>query len=200
MLAGRRLEPPFHACAFFRSREEEYRVLGPFIREGLEAGEKAVHVTDARLRDSHLEHLQGAGIDAQGCCARGQLDVLTWEQGYLQGGRFDPDAMFATFEEAAVQSARAGYPRMRIVGHMEWALEKKPGVERLIEYEARVNAFLAERRHPGVCVYDVSRFDAATMMDVLRTHPMVLINGALHENPFYTPADEFLRGQRARAS
>jgi hypothetical protein len=199
-LAGRKLEPHFHACAFFNGADEEYRVLTPFIQEGLEAGEKAVHVTDPRLRDSHLGHLAAGGIDAQGCCERGQLDVLTWEQGYLKDGRFDPDMMFSIFESAIARSEADGYPRMRIIGHMEWALEKRPGVERLIEYEARVNAFLDEKKQPAVCVYDVRRFDAATLMDVLRTHPLVVIGGTLHENPFFVPPDQFLRDLHASAS
>lgn len=37
-------------------------------------------------------------------------------------------------------------------------------------------------------------------MDVLRTHPMVILGGVLQLNPFYTPPDEFLRelAQRER--
>ncbi|HZI09507.1 MAG TPA: MEDS domain-containing protein [Myxococcus sp.] len=199
-LAGRQMGSHFHACAFFNGCDEQYRVLTPFIQEGLEAGEKAVHVTDPGQHDCHLEYLTAGGIDARGCCSRGQMDVLTWEQGYLKDGRFDPDMMFSLFEAAIAQSEAAGYPRMRIIGHMEWALEKRPGVERLIEYEARVNAFLDDKKQPAVCVYDVRRFDAATLMDVLRTHPLVLIGGTLHENPFFVPPDEFLRDLHARAS
>lgn len=30
-------------------------------------------------------------------------------------------------------------------------------------------------------------------MDILRTHPAVLIGGILQENPFYVPPEEFLR-------
>lgn len=30
-------------------------------------------------------------------------------------------------------------------------------------------------------------------MDILRTHPMVIIGGILQENPFFVPPDEFLR-------
>jgi hypothetical protein len=35
-------------------------------------------------------------------------------------------------------------------------------------------------------------------MDVLRTHPMVIIGGLLQENPFFVPPDEFLRELRGR--
>jgi hypothetical protein len=38
----------------------------------------------------------------------------------------------------------------------------------------------------------------AVMMDLLRAHPLAVMNGALHENPFYTPADQMLRDLRRR--
>ena len=37
-------------------------------------------------------------------------------------------------------------------------------------------------------------------MDILRTHPMVILGGRLQENPFFVPPDEFLRELRARES
>ena len=36
-------------------------------------------------------------------------------------------------------------------------------------------------------------------MDILRTHPMVIIGGILQQNPFFVPPDEFLRELRERA-
>ena len=36
-------------------------------------------------------------------------------------------------------------------------------------------------------------------MDILRTHPMVIIGGILQENPFFVPPDEFLGELRERA-
>jgi hypothetical protein len=32
----------------------------------------------------------------------------------------------------------------------------------------------------------------------MRTHPVVLIGGILHENPYYVPPDVFLRERRER--
>jgi hypothetical protein len=29
-------------------------------------------------------------------------------------------------------------------------------------------------------------------MDIMRTHPMVILGGVLQENPFFVPPDEFL--------
>jgi MEDS: MEthanogen/methylotroph, DcmR Sensory domain len=52
-----------HICAFFHNRDEEYRVLLPFIKEGLKRGEKAFHIIDPEQREEHLERLSSAGID-----------------------------------------------------------------------------------------------------------------------------------------
>ena len=36
------------------------------------------------------------------------------------------------------------------------------------------------------------------MVDIMRTHPMIIIGGILQENPFFVPPDEFLRELRER--
>ena len=41
-LAGSHLGETRHVCAFFNNDEEEYRVLLPFIKDGLKSGDKAV--------------------------------------------------------------------------------------------------------------------------------------------------------------
>jgi hypothetical protein len=35
-------------------------------------------------------------------------------------------------------------------------------------------------------------------MDILRTHPMVVVGGSLRENPFFVPPDQFLAELRQR--
>ena len=46
-LGGSMLGTPCHICAFFNSRDDEYRILLPLIKDGLECGEKAVHTVDS---------------------------------------------------------------------------------------------------------------------------------------------------------
>jgi hypothetical protein len=69
-----------HVCAFFNSADEEYRLLLPFIQEGLQRGEKAFHVVDPRLRDQHLRRLEAAGIDATAAEQRGQFEWRDWHE------------------------------------------------------------------------------------------------------------------------
>jgi hypothetical protein len=47
-------------------------------------------------------------------------------------------------------------------------------------------------------VYDVNKFGGRTLMDVLCTHPKVIIGGQVHENPYYLPPDQFLAFRASR--
>jgi hypothetical protein len=44
----------------------------------------------------------------------------------------------------------------------------------------------------------MARFGAATVMDILSTHPMVIIGGLLREYQFFVPPDVMLREPRRR--
>jgi CheY-like chemotaxis protein len=189
-----------HICAFFNSLEEQHRVLGPFIKEGFDRGEKALHIVDPELRDEHLKRLGEAGIDVERTMASGQLDVRLWQDVYLRQDRFDQDAMLALVEEQLQSGATAGSPRIRLMAHMEWSLLDKPGVDDLLEYETRLNYLFPKYDYPGICTYDLTKFSASVAMDIMRTHPLVIVGGLLQENPFFVPPDEFLLEIRERRS
>lgn len=141
-LAGSVLDRARHVCAFFHSRDEEYRVLMPFIHEGFEHGDRAFHIVDPDHRTDHLARLNFEGIDTVSAQARGQLTVIPWEDAYLRGGHFDQNAMLALIEEVLQGGKELGFPLTRLVANMEWALEDRPGVEDIVEYETRLNYVL----------------------------------------------------------
>ena len=198
--AGGTLGRERHICAFFNSIDEEHRVLRSFIKEGFDREEKAVHIVDPEQRHAHEARLRDAGIDVEGAVGRGQLEVRPWEHAYLGGDRFDQDAMLALVEDVLQSGALKGYPLTRLLGHMEWALLDKPGVEDLVEYETRLNYVLPKYADPVICAYDLTRFGATVAMDIMRTHPVVIIGGVLQQNPFFVPPDQFLLELRERGT
>src|SRR6204780_4548997 len=117
-LAGSQLGETRPVCAFFRSDEEEYRVLLPFIRDGLKAGDKAVHVLNPEQRQDHLQRLATAGIDPAAAQQSGQLELRTNSEVYLPDGRFDQDRMLEVFEQLASGNAEGGSPLSRICCRM----------------------------------------------------------------------------------
>jgi hypothetical protein len=197
-LAGSVLDRSRHVCAFFHSKEEEYRVLLPFIKEGFEQGDRAFHFIDAHRRPDHMRRLQEAGIDIAGAEAEERLIIRHWEDTYLQDGYFDQHRQISLFETVLLEGKNQGYPLTRFVAGTEWALLDRPGVHDLIQYESRINDMFSKYDDPVCCTYDVSKFSASVIMDAMRVHPAVIIGGVLQENPFYVPPDQFLRELRER--
>jgi MEDS: MEthanogen/methylotroph, DcmR Sensory domain len=148
--AGSVLGAQRHVCAFFHSPDEEYRVLLPFIKEGFERGEKAFHIVDPALREEHLRRLASAGIDVAAVEQRGQFELRNWADAYLRGGHFDQDRMLALIQEVLDGGRQQGFPLTRLVAHMEWALEDRPGVDDLVEYETRLNYLLPRYPDPVI--------------------------------------------------
>jgi len=198
-LAGVNLAGRNHVCAFFNTLEEEHRVLGSFYKDGLDRGEKAAHIVDLANREEHLKRLANAGIPVQERMDTGQLEVLPWTDAYVRDHRFDQDAMLATIEKLIQSGAAAGYPLTRLAGHhMDWLFLDKPATYNLLEYEARLNHVLSKHNDPVICNYNPSKFGATVAMDIMRTHPLVIIGGLLRENPFFVPPEQFLHEMRER--
>jgi hypothetical protein len=148
--AGGTLDRYRHVCAFFDSTAEELRVLGPFVREGLDRQEKAFHIVDPDLRNEYRAQLTTAGIPVKAAEERGQFKLATWDEAYLRDGHFDQDRMLALIEEVLQAGPKEGFPLTRLVAHMEWALEDRPGVNDLVEYETRLNYVLPKYKDPVI--------------------------------------------------
>jgi hypothetical protein len=196
--AGSQLGEVRHVCAFFNSEDEEYRVLLPFIQDGFACGDKAVHVVSPDRCHDHLQRLAAAGIDPEATQKSGQFELRTNTETYLRDGRFDPDRMLQAFEQLASGNVNGGYPLSRIVCHMDWAAEGRPYIDDLVEFESRVNDLWSHHDDAVICVYDLAKFGGDTVIDIMRTHPIVVIGGILQYNPFFQPPQTFLPELRER--
>ena len=122
-LAGSQLGDVRHVCAFFNGDDEKYRVLLPFIKDGFECGDKAIHVVSPGQHHNHLQRLSAAGIDAAAAQQGGQFELRTNTETYLRNGHFDQDRMLKAFEQLASGNPNSSFPLSRIVCHMEWAAD-----------------------------------------------------------------------------
>lgn len=193
-LAGAKLDHYRHVCAFFNSRDEEYRTLDPFILDGLQRGERIAYIVDPAERSESVRHFRQLGLDMPKLIGLGHFTLRTWQETHLKGGQFNPDAMLRLSTE--IMSERQS-PRMRMVSDMGWAVDQHDFTD-LIKYEARANLLIAQHQHVVVCVYDTAKFGGDVVIDVMRTHPMVLVGGVIQVNPFFVPSEQFLNELQQR--
>lgn len=188
---GVALTPGDHICAFYRGADQRDEILLPFLREGLQLGHRCLAVLD----DPDLEQVTkplSLAVDVQESLSSGQFDLLTSDEAYLATGEFCLDRMLDFWEGRIGPAVASGrFPLVRAVGEMTWALRDVPGVEDLVRYEARLNRFLPRYPQVILCLYDLERFtDGQLLMEMLRTHPKVLMSGQLLDNPWYVEPDD----------
>ena len=197
-LAGSTLGDTRHVCAFFNSDDEEYRVLLPFIKDGFDCGHKAIHVINPDQRRDHLQRLATLSVDTAAAEQRGQFELRTNTDTYLRDGRFDQERMLAVFEQLASGNATHGFPLSRIVCRMDWVAQRGPSIDDVIEFESRVNDIWRRHDDAVICTYHLHQFSGDAVIDIMRTHPMVIIGGILHRNPFFVPPEQFVPEFRER--
>ena len=194
--AGGVLDRYRHVCAFVNGADEEDAVLDPFVRQGIDGGDRMLYLVDPTESAAPINRLRHLGYDAAELLEERRCEVRTWTETYLRGGKFDQSAMLELLDQMLLDPES---PRIRMVANMGWAVERGDAVQDLIEFEAKANFIHAHHQHVVICSYDAAKFDGAFIIDILRTHPMVLIGGVLQENPFFVPPSEFLleRGERS---
>jgi hypothetical protein len=181
-----------HMCFVYDSEAERCRVISRYLRAGVQAGERTTYFADAGT-DHALRWMAEAGVAGAAGEEGGHVHVAEAEATYCPGGRFSPEVMFDILREFRAAGDRFGYDGARVSGEMTWALRDIPGHERLLEYEAKVTGVLAECEVTAICQYDAGAWDGATLLHVLRVHPMMVVRGQVVENPFFMQPEDYLR-------
>lgn len=181
-----------HLCLLYETQEEQFDATTPFMHFGLERGEKCLYVVDENTSATVLQKLQVKGHSIEKALRSGQLEVLTAKEAHLKEGYFKSDPMIASLENATSAAKGAGFTALRATGEMTLVLSKEKGVERLAEYEAKLNFFFPHHSALGLCQYNLKRFSAKMIKQIIQTHPFVIFRGALLNNFYYAPPMELL--------
>ncbi len=191
------ISPQDHLCSIYDSEAEHFSVAIPFIRIGLDRGEKCIYIINDGTEDVVREAMYAEGIDVKGAVASKSLVLTVKEQTYLKRGSFDPDWMFTFWREAAASAKSEGFSALRATGETEWLVGGYRGLERWTEYESRVTHTLSENNCFALYQYDRRIVAPEILLDIIRTHPIVVYRGKVCRNLYYVPPDEFLGGNRA---
>jgi hypothetical protein len=186
----RSLTPGGHLCLFYRTADEQVAATTEYLAAGLRQRERCLYVADASALGKVRQALTAAGVDVNGQVQRGALVLLTAEQAYLRGGRFDVEGMIIMLKATVKESTAAGFTALRAAGDMSWLLDGAPGSEDAILYEAMMTQLYASLPAVGLCLYDRERLDPHVLEGALGTHPVVLTHDrCCDHNPFFEARD-----------
>jgi len=190
--AKTKLPPGTHICQIYSDEKERDDSLKAYLTRGVQLGECNACFSENITKEQLAAHMANMGVDLEKSTQSGALLLSGSREVYFEGNRFDPNRMLALLTQFHKKSTTDGYTGARVIGEMHPDIATIEGGSRLIEYESRVSVLL--RTHPitTVCQYDARVFDGATILNVLKVHPMMVVRGTVIENPFFVQPEEIL--------
>jgi DNA-binding CsgD family transcriptional regulator len=168
------MRPGTHVCALYSGPEERDRLLVPFMQGGLRRGDRCIRLVD---------QVEPPGLGRPGDALRsGYVDEYPASEVYLWAGEFSVERLTAFLTATVASSTDDESPQVRVAAEMSWVLHE-PDAEELLVYESAVHGVLAEVPGFFLCLYDLQRFRVGMIVDVLRLHSQVLLDGTVLDNP-----------------
>jgi signal transduction histidine kinase len=187
-----RLGPHDHQSLIFEGPEDRFGVAIPFIRIGLDRGEKCIYIADDGNKAAVRDAMHAQGIDVERAVATNRLVLATQHDAFLRYGAFDADRMPTFWADAVAEAERQGFSALRATGETDWLLSSPPGGERWMEYESRLTHGLADLNCFALCQYNRALLPPEFILNVIHTHPTVIYRGVVCRNLYHVPPDEFL--------
>jgi PAS domain S-box-containing protein len=186
-----------HLCMIYDTQEEEFAAALPYLRTGLERGEKCLYIVDENTAAAVLDALRKGGTDVDRYLRSDALTIVDKNEAYVKTGRFGPDSRIRFWTEAATEARAANFSGLRALADMTWAFGARESVKEFIEFESKLNHLVRDHDVVIVCQYNRARVPPEIILGILRTHPLVVYGGIVCKNPYYVPPDEFLKPTQA---
>jgi hypothetical protein len=199
-VGGLEADPGDHICGVYSGETERDQILIPFLRAGLAAGDKCICVVDGTPPVQIIATLGPEG-EAAALTSSKQLEVIGASEMYLRSGRFSADEVIGVWKAAIADAMYAG--RFDVVRAVEtWSQrDVLPDLQELMMLESEMNRYLPLYPQVVVCLYDMDRFGAGALINLVMTHPRVLVGATLIENPYcLTPGEVLARSTQGNVA
>ena len=109
-------------------------ILVPYFKAGLESNELCVWITSDPMEvEEAKEAMRKAVPNIDVYLEKGQMEIIPYTQGYINGGVFDPDSVMNSWVEKIDQAMASGYDGLRASGDNRWLEEE--GWDDFVKYE-----------------------------------------------------------------
>lgn len=182
-----------HICGLYETEAERDEIIFGFMQQGYFSGDLQLHCNDERSANDFYRDFTSF---CPGCTDKlhdnNHFDLMPADELYYPKAIFDPWYMDDALNVYYKKSQMNGHRNVRATAEMSWAMKGIPGVESLMAYEARLNYFIPGKPWISICMYNMTKFSGAMIMNVLRTHPFTINGGIITQNPYYIHPDQWL--------
>lgn len=187
-----------HICLIYGNQREWSAGIVTFMKSGLRKGEKCVYIHHAHTADQIRKCLLEGEVDVAAAESSKKLEIVHSSKIYTKEVLFDPAKVISLFVNKTKRAVTKGYRGLRVAGEMSWAVDEQSGMEKLLEYEEKLNEKVF-KKYPciGVCQYDREKFGSEILKDLVLAHPLLIINNSMYQNFHFIPPEKNLKEERS---
>ena len=180
-----------HLVLLYEETEEMISIISKYIINSLQKNEKCIYVDSDEEKSLILEKISQK-INSEDYLLNGQLVFLDKSNAYSEGGEFNPSKMIGLLKKMSLEAINDGYDGISITGELSWVLKYGDGIDRIIEYEWKLNEEIFGRFPiSAICRYNMNQFNDETLINVIQLHPFIIYKNRINENPFYLPYEAY---------
>jgi hypothetical protein len=159
-----------HDCLFYRDRAELLDLLVPYLRAGIERGERLVWILADGLPEREARRALGAATPAYEAFVRsGGLEIYARDEWYDR----PLDKVLEHWLAKERQALAEGFSGLRLTGDGSW-VQGPDLLKEGLEYERRAGAVFAGRAITALCTYRTTDVSAARSKQLKSCHQLAL--------------------------
>jgi HD-GYP domain-containing protein (c-di-GMP phosphodiesterase class II) len=184
-------------CLLYEGHHELPDAVLAFIKAGLAQGDKCVYIISDGNLDRATKQLAQMDRDDSIESKSNALAIINKKEfGSMKGDSYIEE-MIQFYQSLLLNAQKAGYARLRIIEDMVWSSQDQIATNDLLPYITKLNQFLTQSPAIGLFLYNRQSFSAKTILDVLKTHHLIITKSDLLENAFYVSPEKYNTDQQA---
>lgn len=171
-----------HQCFIYEGAPSSHLVdIAQTLLGKLRSNHRCLYLNSPPMVAGMRYYLAAAGLDLNDEVQSGRL-VLSSDQSHLVDGKFDVARMIRLLEDAVNQALTDEFVGLWASGDMSWEFGHESNLEKLAEYEHRLEDFMQENPGlSGICLYHRGTLPPHAIETALLTHPAVYVSASLSQ-------------------
>jgi PAS domain S-box-containing protein len=159
-----------HLCQLYNTKQDLLEILVPYFMEGLRSNEFCIWITSPPLTaEEAKKQLETALPDLAGYIKKGQIEIINYEQWYLNNGKLDPAQVFQKCLNKEKTALNNGFDGIRLSGNTFW-VNSDLWSSSFAAYEKELTTVICRHNILALCTYCLTNWNGTSVLEILRSH------------------------------
>jgi DNA-binding CsgD family transcriptional regulator len=177
-----------HLCHLYFNDTERFEIGANFLIHGIKNREKCIYISDKILPKELIERLTGSGVNIDKARKERHLEEITI--GIHSEKTREPHSFVRFIKQSLEAYLDSKTKLLRILisnkevysnSDADFAWEK-----------ASLNKICFEKPIILMNQFEIGRIGPVDLVNIFKTHPMIILEGLVYESPFYVPPDKIM--------